>query len=213
MKKTPTIENKTAWYNEHLSADDYVEIKDGVCVIPYVIIRDKLDMLTNNTWSTKNFFFRITMFNGVESIVGSVEVEVTYEGITRTLVGARTLALPWIKSLSKPELGEDANEEYLGTLLSLCIVRAVKPIGVQFGRDLNRKEFINVIPSIVSDFNAIKEKYELIKTTILMSPNKEMAQKFLDKSEFGGNEQIAGNSSLQELVNQKPSSLLKDLMK
>jgi len=193
---------ETAWVNEPLKEEDYFEIKEGVFVIPYEKICDKLDRL-DSEWSCKNFVHFYTMLNNNESISASCEIVVN----GRTLSGACTYPLVFFRELNNlAAFGGSVNEHYSASAKSLCIVNACKPLGVQFGRDLNKKENINVVTTETLQVDNFTEKYEAIQHTILMSNNRQMAQKFLDKSDLKWNEK------LQALVNQKPSSVLKDLI-
>lgn len=221
MKKTIPTERKLAWYNEPLNPEtDFITLSNGVCVIPFEIIEKKLDRLCGGSWSTSNFVHSYHVINGNEAISASIELSVAYsvnEGDAttfRTLVGACTYSLNWLRDMNKmPELEQsNINEHYAASAKSLCIVNAAKSIGIQFGRDLNRKEFINVGTSDFPPLGELSvrtkdEKRQAIQDTILMSNTREMAQGFLNKS------YLKNDEKLQALVNQKPSSLLKDLMK
>lgn len=129
------------WIKDDLiEGQDFFRTQEGIGIIPHHIIEDKLDKLCSN-WSTVNFRYQYLILNGNEAISASIELKLP--GVeTRTLTGAVTYSLDFLKNMDKMIYGEarNTNEHYTATAKSLAIVNAAKPIGRQFGKYLNRPE-------------------------------------------------------------------------
>ncbi len=112
--------------------------KDGTGkYIPYDIIVEKLYQLCGHEWSTSNLQVTyINLPNRKTLISGTIEVEVNYATgsnsgikIIRRLTGGANFIVNGSKI---PHTS--------ASVKSLAIMNAVKPLGVQFGKDLNKGE-------------------------------------------------------------------------
>jgi len=146
------MENINEWLNSPPAPEDLMEVSTGVYTQPIEVIVAKLNKLTNNSWSSKNFNHQIVVLpvldkegNNVIKVSGSIEVIIEYWGlnkknspmptgidyvgqmISRTITGAATF--------STTEYEE--NEHWAATVKSLAIVNACQVLGPQFGWGLN----------------------------------------------------------------------------
>lgn len=142
------MENINEWLNSPPAPEDLMEVSTGVYTQPIEVIVAKLNKLTKNSWSSKNFNHQIVVLpvldkegNHVIKVSGGIEVVVEYEyceimgpngciasnKIIRTLTGAATF--------STTEYAE--NEHWAATVKSLAIVNACQVLGPQFGWGLN----------------------------------------------------------------------------
>lgn len=140
------------WLMQPPLPEELMEVSTGVYTQPIEVIVEKLNKLTDKSWSTKNFHHQIIVLpipdkdgNHVLKVSGSVEVEVIYKDIfsaggtagepcfkhttviTRTLTGAATFSTTEYQD----------NEHWAATVKSLAIVNAVQVLGPQFGWGLN----------------------------------------------------------------------------
>lgn len=138
------IENnqKEKWLNANPEEDELKETNNGVYIIPYEFIEDKLDYLSNFQWGTSNFSHFFTMINNNEAISASISL-IVYDSVhdcTRQLVGACTYSLDFIRNIDSVAASTgNFNEHYAATAKSLCIVNAAKHLGRTFGKYLNRE--------------------------------------------------------------------------
>lgn len=127
--------------------DEEIKIKDGAKYIPYKIIVDKLNRLCGHNWSISNFNETyVPLPKGRILVSGNIEVEINYEvngqQVKRKLAGGANFVI-----------NRGSNPHPTGTVKSLAIMNAVKPLGKQFGWELNpenedeKTDFISVFPS------------------------------------------------------------------
>lgn len=144
--------------------------REGAFYIPYHIIVDYLNILTNGFWSTpdcRHHFY--TLKNGKTLVSGDIVVAVTYdqnrdiheteakegEFITRHLSGSATFAL-----------SKNSNPHPAASVKSLAIMNSVKPLGKRMGWGLNGFETesvyfpdeVNLVDTVFDVPNPIKEQ-------------------------------------------------------
>lgn len=73
-------------------------------------------------------------------IDGSIEITVTYGGVTRTLVGAATMPI-------EIDAGREGNFNFRATIKAEATKNAVKGIGPNFGSKLNDRDTITIRPA------------------------------------------------------------------
>jgi len=134
-----------------------IKIRDGAKYIPYKVIVEKLNQLSPNGWSTKNFIHQYITIGKKVVVSGSVEVVVSYEinkvAYTRTLSGSANFVL-----------NRSSNVHPTPTIKSLAVMNAVKVLGKQFGWGLNddiEDETIK-FSSILSNDDRVKPDPDLI---------------------------------------------------
>lgn len=142
------MEKINEWLMQPPAPEELMEVSTGVYTQPIEVIVDKLNKLTDKSWSTKNFHHQIIVLpipdkdgNNVIKVSGSVEVEISYNDrftsffggldytriLTRILTGAATFSTTEYQD----------NEHWAATVKSLAIVNAVQVLGPQFGWGLN----------------------------------------------------------------------------
>ena len=125
-------------------APEEIKLKDGAKYIPYKVIVDKLNQLCPHGWGTQNFNPQYIVLGRKLLVTGTIEVVVKYVvgGVeyTRLLSGAANFML-----------NKASNPHPSATCKSLAIMNAVKPIGRQFGWEINpeteeeKAEFLPII--------------------------------------------------------------------
>lgn len=152
--------NLKEWLDQEPAPEDIRE-KDGAKYIPYHIVVDKLNLLTEGSWNARNFTFHTcTLPDRRIMVTGSVDVEVEYKIVTlwKTEIMKSTKAhpLPTVSGtmeVKRPEawatvkrtlsgaatflLSKNGNPHPAASVKSLAIMNAVKPLGKQFGWGLN----------------------------------------------------------------------------
>lgn len=142
------MEKINEWLMQPPLPEELMEVSTGVYTQSIEVIIDKLNKLTDRSWSTKNFHHQIIVLpipdkdgNQVVKVSGSIEVEVSYmdefvsnwtdlhynRNLIRTLTGAATFSTTEYED----------NEHWAATVKSLAIVNAVQVLGPQFGWGLN----------------------------------------------------------------------------
>lgn len=147
LNESPVFKIGTSDWLMSFPLDEEIKIKDGAKYIPYKIIVDKLNRLCGHNWSICNFNETyISLPKGRILVSGNIEVEINYEingqQIKRKLAGGANFVI-----------NRGSNPHPTGTVKSLAIMNAVKPLGKQFGWELNpenedeKTDFISVFPS------------------------------------------------------------------
>lgn len=147
-------------------SDDEIRVKDGAKYIPYKIIVDKLYHLCGHNWGAPHFTESyVSVPRGRLLVSGNVIVEVTYEIdgkiVTRRLPGGANFILH-----------KGSNPHPTGTVKSLAIMNAVKPLGKQFGWELNPEnedEKTDFTPVIKVDSPKEKDEYKIRLSKMIAS--------------------------------------------
>jgi hypothetical protein len=124
------------WLNQPPLPEE-IKTKDGAKYIPYAVILEKLNQLSPHCWSAYNFRETYVVIGRRLLVTGSIDIEVNYElslkppfqgtqKITRRLSGAANFIV-----------NKASNPHPTATVKSLAIMNAVKPLGKQFGWNLN----------------------------------------------------------------------------
>lgn len=129
--------DKIEWLKSEPNPEDLTSI-NGIIVMLNHVVEEKLDELTDHSWSTKNYQSKFININGRDYISASLELNVSFfsnieEGggyYTRTLVGAVTFPLDHFPD----------NQHWDNTAKTLCITNAASDLGRQFGRYFNKVE-------------------------------------------------------------------------
>jgi len=129
------------WLNKEPLAEEISFNDDGSQYLPIAIVEEKLSRLTDGLWSTTSFTYKIQEFGESLIILASIELTVTYNSITRTLIGCTTFS----------DKTYGINQDWLATAKSECIKNASKALGLQFGSGLNNRLDKKVIQQKTSD--------------------------------------------------------------
>ena len=120
------------WINEEPDQSDVEDSPEGGKHIPIEKLQILLDRL-DPSWGVKNFKVSYPAIMGETFVDASVELIVSYGGISRTLAGAATFKIP-------PPQELDANTHYAATGLANAVKNASKRLGKRFGSMLNKGE-------------------------------------------------------------------------
>lgn len=138
-KREPLPLNINEWLRQSPEESEITEI-DGIKCLLNLVVEDKLDKLTQQNWSTRNYQSKVITRGRKEYFSASLELVVRYRRqdvaglwmweekfIERVLVGA----------VSFP-INHFAHNVHLdNTAKTLCITNAASELGEQFGRGLN----------------------------------------------------------------------------
>lgn len=192
LKTTPIIKiGVQEWLNSPPLPEE-IKLKDSAKYIPYKVIIEKLNRLCGHNWSISNFNETyISLPRGRMLVSGNVEVEINYDinghQIKRKLSGGANFVI-----------NRGSNPHPTGTVKSLAVMNAVKPLGPQFGWELNPEnedEKTDFIPVVSADKSVQidKEKdrlrqlidqccdIEVLKTFKLLSDTKGLKKEYANK--------------------------------
>lgn len=182
--QTLTPEVTKVWLNSEPQEHEVIKQTNGSFTLPYIVIEDKLDFLTDYNWDTENFIHRYHMINDTEAISASILLVVRYPYVQRRITGACTYPISFLRDMDgTAEESGNYNEHYAATAKSLCIVNAAKCLGRTFGKYLNT----GIVPDLDSkrieqEEIGIEKRKEAFKYTLSYCINLKQAQLLLSKS-------------------------------
>lgn len=122
--------DKIEWLKSEPKPEDLTSI-NGIIVMLNHVVEEKLDELTDHSWSTRNYQSKYININSRDYISASLELFMFKGSLEeRTLVGAVTFPLDHFPD----------NQHWDNTAKTLCITNAASDLGRQFGRYFNKVE-------------------------------------------------------------------------